>query len=283
MISSKKYVDETLKKYHLKANKALGQNFLVESQIAQEIVDQMGIEEDTIVIEIGPGLGSLTEILVTKAKAVYAFEIDEHMVEILKDVFSSQSNLTIIHEDFLKVDLPQFLKELKEKNEKDIRLISNLPYYITSKLLNKILIKNENISCVVAMMQKEVGQKIVRSDGKDKNVLSMTLDYQYDVKIIKYVSKNAYLPRPDIDSVVLKFQKIAPRYACDEEIFLKVCSALFQNRRKTILNNLKVLFKTMDDLNQCLFALNLLPSYRIEQLKVQDIVGICHYIEKMPM
>ena len=283
MISSKKYVDETLRANNLVANKALGQNFLVESEIASYIVDSANITKETCVIEIGPGLGALTEFAVKKAGLLMAFEIDKNMVNILTKTFENEDNILINNIDFLKVDIEKTIEEIHQKGYNDIVVLSNLPYYITSKLLNKILVNDIKIRSIVTMMQKEVGQKIVRSDGKDKNVLSMTLDYQYDVKIIKYVSKNAYLPRPDIDSVVLNFQKIAPRYACDEEIFLKVCSALFQNRRKTILNNLKVLFKTMDDLNQCLFALNLLPSYRIEQLKVQDIVGICHYIEKMPM
>ena len=145
MISSKKYVDETLRKNNLVANKSLGQNFLVESDIATFIVDSANISKDTCVIEIGPGLGALTEIALEKAGLVMAFEIDANMVKILTETFKEKDNFILTNIDFLKVDIEKLIKEINDKGFNDIVVLSNLPYYITSKLLNKILVNNYNI------------------------------------------------------------------------------------------------------------------------------------------
>ena len=196
MISSKKYVDETLKANNLVANKALGQNFLVEEEIASYIVDSANITKETCVIEIGPGLGALTEFAVKKAGLLMAFEIDKNMVNILTKTFETDDNIIINNIDFLKVNIESLIQEIHEKGYNDIVVLSNLPYYITSKLLNKILVNNINIRCIVTMMQKEVGQKILRPEKKDYNLLSIILDYQFDVNVVKYVGKNSYLPRP---------------------------------------------------------------------------------------
>ena len=248
MISSKKFVDETLKKYNLCANKALGQNFLVESDIASFIVDSSNISNDTLVIEIGPGMGALTEFALKKAKKVIVYEIDNNMVNILKENFKDQ-NIEINNIDFLKVNINEVIE--KQKDE-DIVLLSNLPYYITSKLLNKILINDLPIRCVVTMMQKEVGQKIVKPDKKDINELSVILGYQYNVSIVKHVGKNSYLPRPAIDSIVLKFEKQEPKYEVKLNDLLKVVDSLFSARRKTIYNNLKGLFENQETIDCCL-------------------------------
>lgn len=279
MISSKKYVDETLKANNLIANKALGQNFLVEGEIAKEIVLSANITNQTCVIEIGPGLGALTEFALEKAKVVKCFEIDSNMVKILSETFKEKENFEITNIDFLKVDLEELIKKLSLQY-KDIVLLSNLPYYITSKLLNKALTKDLNIRCFVAMMQKEVGQKIVRPEKKDYNVLSVILDYQYDVSVVKYVGKNAYLPRPEIDSIVLKFEKIAPRYEVKQQTLLNVATALFLQRRKTVFNNLKSILKNVKELEQCLINCKIGKNTHIEQLSIENIVDISKYIEQ---
>ena len=192
MISSKKYVDETLKANNLVANKALGQNFLVEEEIASYIVDSANITKDTCVIEIGPGLGALTEFAIKKAGLLMAFEIDKNMVNILTKTFENDDNIIFNNIDFLKVNIESLIQEIHEKGYNDIVVLSNLPYYITSKLLNKILVNNINIRCIVAMMQKEVGQKIIRPEKKDYNALSIIIDYQYNVSIVKHVGINSY-------------------------------------------------------------------------------------------
>lgn len=280
MISSKKYVDETLKANNLVANKALGQNFLVEEEIASYIVDSANITKDTCVIEIGPGLGALTEFAIKKAGLLMAFEIDKNMVNILTKTFENDDNIIINNIDFLKVNIESLIQEIHEKGYNDIVVLSNLPYYITSKLLNKILVNNINIRCIVAMMQKEVGQKILRPEKKDYNLLSIILDYQFDVNVVKYVGKNSYLPRPEIDSIVLKFERVQPRYEVDFKTLIDVSNALLVARRKTVSNNLKPVFNNQEELNNCLEKLSILPNTRIEQLTIKNIVDISNYLSK---
>ena len=280
MISSKKYVDETLKANNLVANKALGQNFLVEEEIASYIVDSANITKDTCVIEIGPGLGALTEFAIKKAGLLMAFEIDKNMVNILTKTFENDDNIIINNIDFLKVNIESLIQEIHEKGYNDIVVLSNLPYYITSKLLNKILVNNINIRCIVAMMQKEVGQKILRPEKKDYNLLSIILDYQFDVNVVKYVGKNSYLPRPEIDSIVLKFERVQPRYEVNFKTLIDVSNALLAARRKTVSNNLKPVFNNQEELNNCLEKLSILPNTRIEQLTIKNIVDISNYLSK---
>ena len=274
MISSKKYVDETLKANNLVANKSLGQNFLVEENIAREIVESANITSSTCVVEIGPGLGALTEFALEKACLVMAFEIDANMVSILNKTFNEKENFIISNIDFLKVKIEQLIEEINQKGFKDIVVLSNLPYYITSKLLNRILVNNYNIRCIVAMMQKEVGVKLIRPEKKEYNQLSVILDYQYDVSIVKYVGKNSYLPRPEIDSIVLKFEKINPRFDVSFEKIIKVTDALFSARRKTVSNNLKQMGLSIERIQEVLSKNNILLNSHIEQLKINDIVNI---------
>lgn len=278
MISSKKYVDETLRANNLVANKALGQNFLVESEIASYIVDSANITKETCVIEIGPGLGALTEFAVKKAGLLMAFEIDKNMVNILTKTFENEDNILINNIDFLKVDIEKTIEEIHQKGYDDIVVLSNLPYYITSKLLNKILVNDIKIRSIVTMMQKEVGQKILKPEKKDYNLLSIILDYQFDVSVVKYVGKNSYLPRPEIDSIVLKFERISPRYDVDFNTLVNVSNALLIARRKTVSNNLKNVFKSQEKLNECLESLGILPNTRIEQLSTKNIIDICNFI-----
>lgn len=278
MISSKKYVDETLRNNNLTANKALGQNFLVDEDIAKEIVSKANINKDSYVIEIGPGLGALSEIIATKTNCFKMYEIDKNMVNILNETFKEYKNVSITNIDFLKVDIEKLISDANNQGYNDIIIISNLPYYITTKLLNKILINNLKINTFIAMMQKEVGQKIIKPDKKDLNPLSIILKYQYDVEIIKYVSKNSYLPRPNIDSVVLKFSKTAPKYNCSFNSLVSLLDIIFKNRRKTIYNNLKPIFKNNDDLLNCLNKANIDPTLRVEQLNMGDIVSLANEI-----
>ena len=279
MISSKKYVDETLKANNLVANKSLGQNFLVESDIAEYIVNSANITSNTCVIEIGPGLGALTEFAVKQAGLVMAFEIDSNMVKILNETFKGHQNIVINNIDFLKVKLEEVIADIQSKGYQDIVILSNLPYYITSKLLNKIMVNNYPIRCMVAMMQKEVGQKILRPDKKDYNLLSIIIDYQYNASIVKHVGKNSYLPRPEIDSIVLKFEKVDPRFDVKHQTLVEVSESLLAARRKTVSNNLKKMFKNAEELNDCLKKCNISTSTHVEQLSIQDIVNICKYKE----
>ena len=274
MFASKKYVDNILKNNNLVANKALGQNFLIEDEIAKYIVDNANVDQDSFVIEIGPGLGALSEYLVEKAKYVKAFEIDANMVKILSNALKDKENFEIVNQDFLKVDLDNLITDIKNQGFNKINIVSNLPYYITAKLLSKILINNYDIDSVVTMMQKEVGKKLVNPDKKDINQLSVILEYQYDVSIVKYVGKNSYLPRPEIDSIVLKFNKLVPKYDADFDKIIKLTDCLFSNRRKTVYNNLKPLFDNQEKLLDCLNKCGIDINTHIEQLSYNQIIEL---------
>lgn len=281
MIASKKYVDETLKANNLVANKSLGQNFLVESDIAEYIVNSANITSSTCVIEIGPGLGALTEFAVKQAGLVMAFEIDKNMVKILNKTFKDNDNIVINNIDFLKVNIEEVLKDIHNKGFNDVVVLSNLPYYITSKLLNKLTTNNYPIRALVTMMQKEVGQKIIRPEKKDYNALSIIIDYQYNVSIVKHVGKNSYLPRPEIDSIVLKFEKVEPRFNVSFNTLIEVSEKLLAARRKTVSNNLKKLFASAEQLSDCLSQCNISTSTHVEQLSIEDIINICKYKEDL--
>ena len=177
MISSKKYVDETLKKYQLKANPSLGQNFLVEEKIVDTMIAQLLIHSDSTVLEIGPGLGALTEKLIQIAKHVYAIEIDSNMCKILSDTFKNCSNFTLIQTDFLKFDLARWLKTIDASS---LFIVSNLPYYVTSAILNKLIFQSIPFVSLMLMMQKEVGKKLMQPQLKDTSPLHVILSYRYE-------------------------------------------------------------------------------------------------------
>ena len=280
MISSKKYVDQTLKKYHLEANKALGQNFLVEESIVDTMIERINFNNQSVVIEIGPGLGALTEKLVLLAKKIYVIEIDEHMCQILNDTFNDCKQLTIIHSDFLKLDLDNlFTQQLK--NEKDIHILSNLPYYITSQILNKLILNNYSFSSLTVMMQKEVGKKLIHPQTKESTPLTTILNYKYHIDVVTHVSKNAYLPRPNIDSIVLKITPVTPLFKADNEFFfIQLVKDLYKERRKTIANNLQSYFSSKEEVYQFLKQLNISEIKRIEQITIEELVAISNQLGK---
>ena len=277
MISSKLYVDQTLKKYNLVANKSLGQNFLVEEEIAKYIVDSAALTPNSCVIEVGPGLGALSEFIVKSKANLYAFEIDKNMVNILSDTFSNYDNFHLQNIDFLKVDIDELLNNLSKKEYDKIVFMSNLPYYITCKLLAKLVSKDYPLDNIIVMMQKEVGQKLIKPDKKDINQLYCLININYDASIVKYVGKNSYLPRPEIDSIVLSFKKKDNKIDVNFDRFNEVLNHLFTNRRKTIYNNLKGLVddnKLENVLNKC----NIDKNMHVEQLSFEQIIKISNLL-----
>ena len=235
IIASKKETFRILKENNLIAKKGYGQNFLINYDVIKTIVDKSMIKEDTLVIEIGPGLGALTQELVKVAKKVIAIEIDKKMVDVLNQNIKVD-NLLIINEDFLKVNLLDLISEYIEFNE--VIIVSNLPYYITSDILEKIIaLKHPKITKVVAMMQKEVGKKLLKKEEKIESYLKVLIDNYCDVSTLMYVSKNDFEPRPKVDSMVLIFDLIKDIYKLKNED-LKIIKECLNNRRKTLLNTL---------------------------------------------
>ncbi len=273
MRSSKKYVDGTLRKYHLTANKALGQNFLVSQNITDKIVENSGISKKSIVIEIGPGLGALTEACVKIAKQVIAIEIDKNMCNILQEEFKDALNLTIIHQDFLKMDLNQLFTF--DICLSPITIISNLPYYITSQILTKIIYGNYPIQNLIVMMQKEVANKLIHPTLKEYGPLHIILEYKYKITTITHVSKNDYLPRPEIDSMVLRIERKKPKYQINDELkFFQIVKDLFKMRRKTIANHLTHYFSDKNEAILFLNRLNISADSRAEQLDLEKFIQI---------
>ncbi|MBO6046165.1 MAG: ribosomal RNA small subunit methyltransferase A [Erysipelotrichaceae bacterium] len=246
-----------LERFDLKPSKKFGQNFLVDENVIRKIIELAAITQDTTVIEVGPGIGALSEAAAHQAKRVLCFEIDERLKDVLDYTIGEYDNVEVHFEDFLKVDLKEILSHLSG----DICLLSNLPYYITTDLIEKILLEGEDISRIVVMVQKEVAQKLT---SDDKSPLKYLIDYSGDIKYGFTVSKNVFVPAPHIDSAVLLIQK---EHNVPKEYY-DVVQAAFKAKRKTIANNMKVLFKkeTSNVLERCGIAAN----QRAEQLSVEE-------------
>lgn len=252
--------------------KSLGQNFLIDDNIKRKIVDAANIEKNSIILEVGPGSGAITKLLVQKGVPVIAFEIDTRLKSELDKI--DASNLQVVYEDFLKVDLSSILKDY---NFKKIHLIANLPYYITTPIITKVM-EEANIDEMIVMVQKEVGDRFAAKTGtKEYNSLSVFLQYYFDISKVTLVSKNCFIPRPKVDSVVVKFTRKLDKYEVNnEEVFFKLVRDAFQFKRKNLRNNLKKY-----DLNKIEAILKFIGkdlTYRAEQLTIEDFVKLANSI-----
>lgn len=272
-IATVKKTSEILRSFSFSMKKNYGQNFLVVPTVPLDIVNKIDIDKETLVIEIGPGVGALTQCLLEKAKKVICYEIDETLIPILKEVFKDYDSLEVINKDFLKVDLE---KEVDLTSYKKVVVASNLPYYITSEILIKLFVMDYPFS-IAAMMQKEVAKRIVKSNGgKDENELTLCSKYFTTYKLIKEVSKNDFFPKPNVDSSVLLFNK--KDNIKDRQKFVNVIKVLFSQRRKTIYNNLKPLFDDNSEIEKFLNRLNIDKLTRVEDLSFNKIVEIVENI-----
>lgn len=223
-----------IKDYDFKFKKKFGQNFLTDDNILNNIVDSANIDQETLVIEIGCGAGALTKKLVNVAKNVIGYEIDET----LKPILSTIDGADIFFCDFLKRDVK---KDLEKYSYNKLYVIANLPYYITTPIITKIIEDRLNVDKIVVMVQKEVGDRFsARPNSKDYNSLTLFIDYYFDVKKLFVVSKNVFIPKPNVDSVVVLFEKKDKKYdVVNEKLFFKLIRDSFKQKRKTLKNNLK--------------------------------------------
>lgn len=274
-IASLKMTDALLRLHSLNAKQSYGQNFIINSQVVEDIVRLSNVDKNTIVIEIGAGLGALTEELVSSAKHVIAYEIDGDLIPLLKENING-SNLEIINADFMRVNLDALLAKFSRDK---IIVMSNLPYYITSDILIKLFKVKRPIDSVVVMLQKEVGIKLAKPlEDKEKNELSMLAQFCSDIKVLKYVSKNNFLPRPKVDSVVLQFTTKATKISTEEfATFLKI---IYKNRRKTILNNLVEYYADKDRILRVLNSCQINSTERAEKLNQNQITKLLVSIKK---
>jgi dimethyladenosine transferase len=256
---------EILRQYGLHAKKKFGQNFIIEPSIIQKIVQAARLDKDTSVIEVGPGIGALSEQLCEVAKYVKAFDIDEDMVQILSQTLADKDNFEVVWQDFLKVDLA---KEVCSMPTQHIKIVANLPYYITTKLLEKIALEGQGIDEVIVMVQKDVAVKMACShDLRDRLPLTLLLENIGTVKMLFEVPRSVFLPSPNVDSAILK---ISFHKHEDIQGFYEFLKLAFASRRKTLHNNLKkVSFKT--PLEKQLADLGYAYDVRAEAMKVEDL------------
>ena len=229
---------EKMEKHGISLKKMYGQNFIIDENIINNIIKNSGIDEDTLVIEIGPGAGSLTYKLAQNSKNVLCYEIDKTLKPLLHENLIDYKNIEIIFKDFLIADI---MTDISKYNYKKLYVVANLPYYITTPIIIKLIEDLIPVDKIVVMVQKEVGDRFRAVPGtKDYNSLSIYLNYYFDVKKILDVSKNVFLPRPNVDSIVVEFSKKESMIELkDEKMFFKLVKDAFSQKRKTIKNNLK--------------------------------------------
>lgn len=256
----------------LKLKKSLGQNFLIDQNIITKILESLNIEEDSLIIEVGPGIGALTKKLVTLDTKLLCFEIDKRFSPFLKEI--KASNLEIIYGDFLQVDLNSHLCKYKYKN---LYVVANIPYYITSSIINK-LVAETNVKEMVIMMQKEVGDRIIsKPHSRNYGSLSVFLQFHFDIKKVLNVSRNCFKPKPNVDSVVLKFiasDKKSEVKSLDN--FYKLVKDAFKHKRKNLKNNL--INYDLQKISEVLKLEGKDLTYRAENLTVEDFINISNKI-----
>ena len=274
-------VKDILDKYSTGPKKKFGQNFLLDNNIISKIAVCAEITKDTNVIEIGPGLGFLTKELSKRAKKVLCYEIDPDMVACISDTFGENSNVVVKQKDFLKANVEEDIQEIFDGG--DVLLTANLPYYITTAILTKVLEEAPSIKGITVMMQQEVAQRLCgKPSTKDYNGLSVLIQYYTNPTIAIKVPSNCFYPAPNVDSSVvkLKFKTEIVDKALDEAYFKNFIRAIFTQRRKTITNNLKNVFGYDQELLQKSFKeANVNISARADGLTVKEIVNLsnCFY------
>ncbi|QSX04762.1 16S rRNA (adenine(1518)-N(6)/adenine(1519)-N(6))-dimethyltransferase RsmA [Sedimentibacter sp. zth1] len=278
---SPRIMKEILNRHGFEFSKSLGQNFLIDGNIINKIVDAAGIDDNTGVIEIGPGFGTLTQGLCNKAKKVIAIEIDKS----LKDVHFETlcyDNLKIIYDDFMKVDVNRLIEE--EFKGMKVKLVANLPYYITTPIIMKVLEDKINISGITVMVQKEVAQRLSAKPGnKDYGAISLAVQYRADAHISLIVPNTVFMPRPKVDSAVITIDILEkPRVEVKDEIALfAVIKAAFGQRRKTIHNSMSSNLKIeKEKVKNALENVNIDPGIRAEQLTIYDFAKIAEELYK---
>lgn len=257
--------------------KKFGQNFIIDENIIDKIVDSACIDSDTLVIEIGPGAGSLTYKLAMNAKKVICYEIDTTLKDILSDNLKEFDNVEVKYQDFLKSNVKE---DIKDEKYKKLYLVANLPYYITTPIITKVIEDEIGIEKVVIMVQKEVGDRFKANVGsKDYNSLTIYLNYYFNIKKLLDVSKNVFLPKPRIDSMVLEFDKKEELLPLkNSKQFFQLVRDSFKQKRKTLRNNLKGY--DLDKIEKVLEKHNMDLSVRAEQISMEIFIDISNSLEE---
>ncbi|REH86123.1 16S rRNA (adenine(1518)-N(6)/adenine(1519)-N(6))-dimethyltransferase RsmA [Staphylococcus felis] len=277
-----------LEEHGFSFKKSLGQNFLIDVNIINKIIEASGIDQNTGVIEVGPGMGSLTEQLAKHAKSVVAFEIDQRLIPVLTETLSPYDNVTVINEDILKADVSQAIKRHLSGCDQ-ILVVANLPYYITTPILLTLLEEHLNIDGYVVMMQKEVGERLNADVGtKAYGSLSIVAKYYTETSKVTTVPKTVFMPPPNVDSIVIKLMRRSePLVVIDnEKEFFKMTKGAFSQRRKTILNNYQNLFiegkQHKEDIIKWLESAEINPKRRGETLSIHEYARLYNELKNFP-
>lgn len=286
-IANPSHTREILERHSFTFKKSLGQNFLTEPNILRKIVQTAQIDDQVNVIEVGPGIGALTEHLAQNAHQVLAFEIDDRLIPVLADTLAEYENVQVVHQDVLKADLVQVTQEVFTENL-PIKVVANLPYYITTPIMMHFLESALKVDEMVVMMQKEVADRISAQPGsKAYGSLSIAVQYYMQAQLAFIVPKTVFVPQPNVDSAILKLTRRSQPAVevIDEKAFFRLTKAAFQLRRKTLWNNLLHSYgkdeATKNWLTQSLEQANIDPKRRGETLTLQEFAVLSNAMEKL--
>ena len=274
-----------MKKYHIKANKKLGQNFLIDEKVIKQIIEASEITKKDCIIEIGPGLGTLTKELLENAGKVISIELDKKMLPILKDRFALYNNFELINNDVLQVNLKEIIEKEKEEGLENVKIVANLPYYITTPIIMKLLEVKLNLDSIIGMVQKEVAERLIGTPSdKETGAITYSVYYYAKGEEILEVPKDSFIPEPEVTSKVIKLniRKEQPVKVKEPEVMFRIIKCAFMQRRKTLLNalvNTKV-FLNKEEGIKILKELGLREDVRAENLKIEDFAKITDKILK---
>lgn len=266
--------------YGLTFKKSLGQNFLTDINVLKKIVAAAEVSEADDVIEIGPGIGALTEQLAKSAHQVLALEIDDRLLPVLKETLAPYPNVEVIHQDILKANLKELIAEHFDGQHR-LKIVANLPYYITTPIIMHLLATELAFDQIVVMMQKEVANRLAAQPGsKDYGSLSIGVQYEMDCQIAFIVPKTVFVPQPKVDSAIISLtkKKVKEYQPQDERFFHQLVRGAFMHRRKSLWNNLQGLYgkqaEVKEKLSQALAQAEIEPSVRAERLTIADFVRL---------
>lgn len=275
---------EVLQKYEFVFQKKFGQNFLIDTHVLDKIINASDITKDDFVLEIGPGIGTMTQYLACAAREVYAVEIDKALIPILEDTLSDYSNVTVLNEDILKVDIRKLAEE--HNQGKPIKVVANLPYYITTPIIMGLFEGHVPIESITVMVQKEVADRMQVGPGtKDYGALSLAVQYYAEPYIVANVPPNCFMPRPKVGSAVIRLtrHKEAPVKTVDEKLMFRLIRASFNQRRKTLANSLKnspELSFTKEEIQDAIAACGFKEGVRGEALTLADFAALTDQFAK---
>ncbi len=275
---------EVLQKYNFNFQKKFGQNFLIDTRVLEEIIDAAEITKDDFVLEIGPGIGTMTQYLCEAAREVVAVEIDTNLIPILKDTLSAYDNVEVLNQDILKVDIASLAKE--RNNDKPIKVVANLPYYITTPIIMGLFESRVPIDSITIMVQKEVADRMQEGPGsKEYGALSLAVQYYAKPEIVVNVPPSCFMPQPKVGSAVIRLTRHeqSPVEVEDEKLMFQVIRASFNQRRKTLangLNNFGSFGLSKEEIQTCIEELGVPVNIRGEALSLEQFAELANIINR---